>query len=90
MESILHFMFQIMAYASQAAVSARLNPFSKANSNHQAVLVSLSLPQNIAILLQRTPDEFGLFPEVRCEETVGIADSHEGSFECVFESLGGT
>ena len=43
-------------------------------------LVSLSFPQNITILLQRTPDEFRLLPQVGRQETVRVADSNKCGF----------
>ena len=51
-------------------------------------LVLLSLAQNITELLQRAPSELSLSPQVRSEEAVGIADSHEGGLEGVLEGLG--
>jgi len=83
MKGTLHFMtLQIMIYPLQAVAPRKVELCLKVN--HQAVLVFLALPKNITILLQWTPNEFCLFPEVRCEEAVGIANSHKGSFECVF------
>lgn len=55
-----------------------------------SLLVSLALPQGIRKLVQGTPDQLGLLPEVGGQETVSVGDSHEGSLEGVLEGLGGT
>lgn len=51
-------------------------------------LVALALAQNVAVLLQRTPGELGLLPQVRGEEAVGVADGGKGRLEGVLERLG--
>lgn len=51
-------------------------------------LVALALAQNVAVLLQRTPGELGLLPQVGGEEAVGVADGREGRLERVLERLG--
>jgi len=51
-------------------------------------LVALALAQNVAVLLQRTPGELGLLPQVGGEEAVGVADGREGRLEGVLEGLG--
>jgi len=58
----------------------------RSRSHH---LVSLTSPQNITELLQRTPDELGLLPQVGGQVTVCVADSDEGSLERVLEGLRG-
>ena len=52
-------------------------------------LVSLTSSKNITELLQRTPDEFGLLPQVGSQITVCVANSDEGSLEGVLEGLRG-
>lgn len=52
-------------------------------------LVSLPRAQDVTELLQRTPDELGLLPQVRSEVSVGVADSDEGGLEGVLQGLGG-
>ena len=52
-------------------------------------LITLPLAQNIRILVQRTPSELVLGPQVRREETVRVDDSGEGGLEGVLEGLGG-
>jgi len=52
-----------------------------------ADLVSLPLPQHITEFFQRAPIELVLLPQIRRQETVGVAYSHERSFECIFKSL---
>jgi len=52
-------------------------------------LVTL-FPKGIGVLLQRTPDELGLLPEVGGEEAVGAGDGAEGGLEGVLEGLGRT
>jgi hypothetical protein len=51
-------------------------------------LVTLSSPESIRELLQRTSDELGLLPQVGSQVSVCIADSDEGGLQGVFESLG--
>jgi hypothetical protein len=53
-------------------------------------LVLLTLPQDVAVLLQRAADQLSLLPQVGCEETVGVSDGDESGLEGVLESLGGT
>ena len=57
----------------------------RSRSHH---LVSLTSPQNITELLQRTPDELGLLPQVGGQVAVCVADSDEGGLEGVLEGLG--
>jgi hypothetical protein len=52
-------------------------------------LVSLAISKGVTKFLQRTPDEFGLFPQVRCQEAICVCDSREGCLEGVFERFGG-
>jgi hypothetical protein len=54
-----------------------------------ALLVSLAVPQGVGVLVQGTPDELGLLPQVGGEEAVGVGDGHKGSLEGVLEGLGG-
>lgn len=51
-------------------------------------LISLSFSQHVSKLLQRTPDQLCLLPQIGRQEPVGVADSDEGGFQCVFESFG--
>jgi hypothetical protein len=53
-----------------------------------ARLISLSFSQNITKLLQRTPNELRLLPQVGSQEAVCVADSDKGGLESVLESLG--
>jgi hypothetical protein len=55
-----------------------------------ALLVSLAVPQGVGVLVQGTPDELGLLPQVGGEEAVGVGDGHKGSLEGVLEGLCGT
>ncbi len=57
----------------------------RSRSHH---LVSLTSSKDITELLQRTPDELGLLPQVGGQVTVCVADSDEGGFEGVLEGLG--
>lgn len=52
-------------------------------------LILLPFSQHITKLIQGTPDELRLLPQVRGEEAVGVGDGDEGGFEGVFEGLGG-
>ena len=61
-------------------------PITHAPSKHH--LVSLALPEHIAILLQRAPVQLRLLPQIGCQETVTVTDRHERSFERIFERLG--
>lgn len=63
---------------------------SETSSHLRNRLVPLSLAQNVAELIERAPDELGLGPQVRGEETVGVTDGHEGGLESVLEGLGRT
>lgn len=51
-------------------------------------LVSLTSSKNITELLQRTPDELGLLPQVGGQVSVCVADSDEGGLEGVLKGLG--
>lgn len=62
----------------------RKHPISTGHS-----LVSLAFSQDIAVLFQRTPVELRLLPQIRCQETICVSYSYEGSLKRVFESLGG-
>jgi len=53
-------------------------------------LVSLARSENITKLLQRTSDELGLLPQVRCEVSICVSDGDEGGLEGVLKGLGGT
>ena len=53
-------------------------------------LVTLSSTESIRELLQRTSDKFRLLPQVGCQVSICVADSDEGSLQCVLESLGRT
>ena len=46
--------------------------------------------EDVAKLLQRTPGQSTILPQVGGEETVGVADGSEGGLEGVLEGLGGT
>ena len=52
-------------------------------------LVTLALTKHIAVLLKRGADELSLLPQVRREESVGVGDGHEGSFEGILERFRG-
>ena len=56
----------------------------------ESSLVSLAVPKSVGVLVQGTPDELGLLPQVGGEESVGVGDGHKGSLEGVLEGLGGT
>lgn len=45
--------------------------------------------QRVSVLLQGTPDELRLLPEVGSEEGVGVGHGSEGGLEGVLEGLGG-
>ena len=53
-------------------------------------LVTLSSPESIRELLQRTSDELGLLPQVGSQVSVCVSDSDEGSFQGILEGFGGT
>jgi hypothetical protein len=53
-----------------------------------ARLISLSFSQNIAKLLQRTPNELRLLPQVGSQEAVCVANSDESGLQGVLESFG--
>lgn len=46
------------------------------------------LPEGVGVLVQGTPDELGLPPEVGREEAVGVGHGAEGGLEGVLERLG--
>lgn len=46
------------------------------------------LPEGVGVLVQGTPDELGLLPEVGREEAVGAGHGAEGGLEGVLERLG--
>lgn len=46
------------------------------------------LPEGVGVLLEGTPDELGLLPEVGGEEAVGAGHGTEGGLEGVLERLG--
>lgn len=52
-------------------------------------LIPFTLPEHVAILLQRTPVQLHLRPQIRGEEAVAVTDGDEGGLEGVFERLGG-
>jgi hypothetical protein len=54
------------------------------------ILVSLALAEDVAVLLERAASKAGGFPQVGCEEAVGVCDGDESSLQGVLESLGGT
>lgn len=51
-------------------------------------LVSLPFPKHVTKLLQRTPNQLCLLPQIRCQETVGVTDCDERSFEGILQGLG--
>jgi hypothetical protein len=53
-------------------------------------LVTLALTKNVTKLLQRTPDELSLLPQVGCQETVCVGNGLESGLEGVLEGLGGS
>jgi hypothetical protein len=59
----------------------------RSRSHH---LVSLTSSKNITELLQRTPDELGLLPQVGSQVTVCVSNSDECGLKGVLEGLGGT
>lgn len=52
------------------------------------LLISLSFSQHVTEFLQRASNQLRLLPQVRCQESVSIANGDECSLECVFERLG--
>ena len=57
-------------------------------SSGRSTLVLLAFPQGVAVLLQGTPQQLGLLPEVGRQEAVGVGHGHEGGLEGVLEGLG--
>jgi hypothetical protein len=53
-------------------------------------LVTLTSPESIRELLQRTSDKLGLLPQVGCQVSVCVSDSNEGGLEGVLQGLGRT
>ena len=51
-------------------------------------LVTLALTEHIAVLLKRRANEFGLLPQIRSEEAVGVGDGDESGLQRVFKGLG--
>ena len=51
-------------------------------------LISLPLPEHVTILLQRTPVQLRLLPQIGRQESVAVTHGDEGSLERVLESLG--
>lgn len=51
-------------------------------------LVSLALPQHIAVLLKRAAVQLPVRPQIRRQETIRVRDRSEGSLERVLERLG--
>jgi hypothetical protein len=51
-------------------------------------LVALAVTENVGVLLEGRASELGLLPEVRGEESVGVADGNKGRLESVLERLG--
>jgi len=51
-------------------------------------LVTLTLAQHIAVLLQRAPDELGLLPQIGRQKAIGVDHSAERRLERVLERLG--
>ena len=58
------------------------------NTKRQKHLVALALAQHITVLLERTPVELGLLPQVGGQETISVDDGAEGGLERVLEGLG--
>ena len=52
-------------------------------------LVALVVAEGVRVLVQRTPDELGLGPEVGREEAVRVGHGGEGGLEGVLLGLGG-
>lgn len=77
-----------MRTQQQQALLFWSSPAEKCNYPSTPCLVSLAFSQHITILLQRTSDELGLLPQVGGQESVGVADGHEGRLEGVLEGLG--
>ena len=53
-------------------------------------LITLTSPESIRELLQRTSDELGLLPQVGSQVSICIADGDESGFQGVLEGLGRT
>ena len=51
------------------------------------LLVSLPFPKHITEFLQRAPVELRLLPQIRRQEPIRVAHSHESSLQCVLECL---
>lgn len=63
------------------------NP-QKHTRNPRKPLVTLALPQRVRKLVQRTPDELRLLPQVGSQEAVRVGHGRECCLERVFERLG--
>lgn len=51
-------------------------------------LISLPLSQHIPKLLERTPVQLGILPQIRRQEPIRIADGHKRRFQRVLERFG--
>lgn len=58
-------------------------------TNPPANSIPLPLPQHIGKFIQRAPHQLRFLPQIGRQETIGVADGHEGGFEGVFEGFGG-
>jgi hypothetical protein len=63
------------------------NETTKCIPNVFTRLISLPFSQNITKLLQWTPNELRLLPQVGSQEAICVADSDESGLESVLESL---
>lgn len=71
------------------AIILSIPPIHPSFTNQANRLVALLSAQCVGELLQRTPDELGLLPQVGGQEAVGVGDGGESSLEGVLEGLGG-
>lgn len=70
-------------------MNAACPPSTPSTSARRKRLEAL-VPQRVGVLVQGTPDELGLLPEVGREEAVRVGHGGEGGLEGVLERLGRT
>lgn len=74
-------------HASKLIIPIHPPPFSPLPTPQNSI--PLPLPQHIGEFIQRAPHQLRLLPQIGRQETIGVADGHEGGFEGVFEGFGG-
>ena len=77
-----------MLYASYLLLLLTATPSCKALRSHSSLvslyLVSLPFSKHVPKFLQRAPIQLRLLPQIRCQEAISVAYSHERSLEGIF------